>query len=170
MTHAAQPSTRATFGRRDRVRSRHDFRAIFRDRRVLRGPVFFVYWQRNEVGRSRLGLSVGRRLGNAVRRNRIKRVMREVFRTNRATVPSDVDIVIVPRNSRRAVVHAQVERAFFEAMERLRHDVDRSRRNGATNTTDANHTPSAEGAISSSSARPTASTDIGLTVRKREGG
>jgi ribonuclease P protein component len=46
---------------------------------------------------SRLGVTVGRRVGCAVRRNRIKRVVREVFRRNRELFPSDCDVVLVAR-------------------------------------------------------------------------
>jgi ribonuclease P protein component len=45
----------------------------------------------------RLGVTVGRRVGCAVQRNRIKRVVREVFRKNRALFPNGCDVVLVAR-------------------------------------------------------------------------
>jgi len=52
---------------------------------------------RNSVGYARLGLSVGRKHGNAVARNRLKRLLREAFRLRRAELPHDFDLVCVPR-------------------------------------------------------------------------
>lgn len=47
----------------------------------------------------RIGLTVGRKVGNAVTRNRVKRVLREFFRLHQASIDSPVDIVIVPKRT-----------------------------------------------------------------------
>jgi ribonuclease P protein component len=63
----------------------------------------------------RLGVTVGRRVGGATRRNRVKRVVREVFRRNRELFPPDCDIVLVARPGAErldyATVKSEVERA-----------------------------------------------------------
>jgi ribonuclease P protein component len=51
----------------------------------------------NETGEHRLGLSIGRRLGNAVTRHRLKRRLREAFRLNRHELPGTYDFVVVAR-------------------------------------------------------------------------
>lgn len=76
-------------------------------------------WARpNGRAHSRLGLIVGRRHGGAVRRNRIKRVLREAFRLRRAELPVALDIVCTPR------VGAEIElepimRSLVEVTRRL---------------------------------------------------
>lgn len=45
----------------------------------------------------RLGTAVSKKVGKAVRRNRIKRLIKECFRRNRETIPLDVDLVVVPK-------------------------------------------------------------------------
>jgi ribonuclease P protein component len=50
---------------------------------------------RNQVGRTRLGLAVGRKVGKACVRNRIKRRLREYFRLSRDKMPPETDLVFV---------------------------------------------------------------------------
>ena len=58
-----------------------------------------LYLRDNEMGRVRLGLAVGRKLGNAVVRNRIKRRLRELVRECLATTGAGWDVVIVARQA-----------------------------------------------------------------------
>ncbi len=59
-------------------------------------PHFVVVLSPAKGEKSRLGVTVTRRFGNAVARNRMKRLLREFFRTRRANTPA-YDIVIIPR-------------------------------------------------------------------------
>jgi len=74
------------------------FAAVYARRcRAARGPLV-VFGVRNELGHPRLGLSVGRRVGSAVKRNRLKRMLRESFRLLRHELAraggKNVDLVI----------------------------------------------------------------------------
>jgi ribonuclease P protein component len=54
---------------------------------------------RSESPSTRLGLTVSRKVGSAVRRNRIKRLLREAFRTDRALFPERADVVVIAKES-----------------------------------------------------------------------
>jgi ribonuclease P protein component len=67
----------------------------------------------------RLGISVSRKVGNAVCRNRIKRWLREYFRINRTRIVSGVDLSVVVKPSAAQLDHAALDRQFQEALLRL---------------------------------------------------
>ena len=66
-------------------------------RNAIHAPAIVVFSCPNGLTYARLGVSVGRKHGNAVRRNRIKRVFREAFRQSRHLLPPGRDYVLVPK-------------------------------------------------------------------------
>jgi ribonuclease P protein component len=86
-----------TFPRSHRIGTRTGFARVYDARvRSSRGPLT-VYALPNQLGHPRLGLSVGRRVGNAVRRNRIKRLLRDAFRLHQHELPAGYDFVVTVR-------------------------------------------------------------------------
>jgi len=63
----------------------------------MRSPHFIVYLANNQLGRRRLGITVSRKVGNAVVRNRVKRIVREYFRSARERLPDSRDYVVIAR-------------------------------------------------------------------------
>lgn len=88
---------RQRFSARQRIRHGSDFRRAYgRKVRASEGALL-VYGCENGLEHSRLGLSVSRKVGNAVARNRWKRLTREAFRLSQSELPAGIDLVIVPR-------------------------------------------------------------------------
>lgn len=85
------------FPKQFRLRSRGDFRLVY-DRRCWVGNDWLRAAGRlNELPHPRIGLSVSRKVGNAVLRNRWKRLLREAFRLSREQLPAGLDFIAVPR-------------------------------------------------------------------------
>ena len=60
------------------------------------------------------GFAAGKKLGNAVKRNRLKRIMREAYRKNQAKLAEGFYILLVARKSSVGVKEPEMERAFLE--------------------------------------------------------
>lgn len=104
------------FRPQDRIRKRSEYQAIYDKGRRIPSGSFVLFVMRNELGRPRLGITVTRRIGGAVRRNRAKRLVREIFRRHKAEL-ANVDIVV---NGRAGLPDADYARLEQELLSRLR--------------------------------------------------
>jgi ribonuclease P protein component len=87
----------ARFSKDRRVRRRAEFQRVF-DRSVrTKGRYLTILVAPNDAGTARLGIVASRKLGDSVRRNRAKRLIREVFRRSDFPGRRGVDVVVIPR-------------------------------------------------------------------------
>ena len=77
-----------------RIRKRKDFRIVANERNRFYGQVLVIDFRYSQF--PRLGITAPRSFGNAARRNRFKRLVREAFRLHRSQFPP-VDIVVLPK-------------------------------------------------------------------------
>lgn len=80
-----------------RLSGEKQFASVFARRISAANRLLVVYAAPNGLEYSRLGLSVGKKLGTAVLRNRVKRLLREAFRLESKRLPRGYDLVCVPR-------------------------------------------------------------------------
>jgi ribonuclease P protein component len=86
------------FPKSSRLQRTAEFRRVFDRRRSVANGRMTVCACENELGFTRLGLSVSRKVGGAVVRNRWKRLLREAFRLSRERLPLGIDLVVVPKD------------------------------------------------------------------------
>lgn len=110
-------SGRRTFSRLRRIRRRPEFQAVYESGERVRARLMTVIARNNDGPASRLGIAATRKLGNAVARNRAKRLVREAFR--RADVPAGLDIVVIPRLDILDAEFRTLEAEFRYAVRRL---------------------------------------------------
>jgi ribonuclease P protein component len=87
-----------SFDKSVRLRKRADFLSVASCGRKLYAPDFIIVKADSELAWSRIGITVSRKVGNSVHRNRIKRLIREFFRNNRALFLT-ADYNIIARSS-----------------------------------------------------------------------
>lgn len=110
-----------------RLSGRKAFSRVFGGRHSAGNRFLVVYAMPNELAFSRLGLTVGRRQGNAVRRNRVKRILREAFRLESGSLPAGYDLVCVPRAGVDLTLEA-ARRSLISVAERAVARVEASRK------------------------------------------
>ena len=85
------------FAAKDRLRFGPQFREISRQGARIQTRNFNLLAKRNNLEKSRLGVTVGKKVGKAVVRNRIKRLAREFFRLHRDGFPEPIDLVVIAK-------------------------------------------------------------------------
>jgi ribonuclease P protein component len=85
--------------RAEHLRLPSEFRMVYERRRSVSDSWLIVYACENNLPYLRLGLSVSRKVGQATRRNRLRRLYREAFRLSRHLLPVGFDLVLIPRSS-----------------------------------------------------------------------
>ena len=114
----AMPSQR--FAKVQRVRRREEFQRVFDSGYKISSRYFTLLIAPGSTARLRLGIVASRKLGDAVRRNRAKRLIREVFRRLDPEPSTAIDLVVVPRRELFDAPFADLDRDFRAAWRRGR--------------------------------------------------
>jgi len=106
-----------SFTKEERLRKSREFILTRNEGRRFKTKSFILYVRHNGLEVTRLGLSVSSKVGGAVRRNRIKRLLREVFRQNKSLFPPSADVMIIAKRGMTLNCFDEVEgelRRLFE--------------------------------------------------------
>ena len=106
------------FPRERRIKQGRDFRRIKTEGKRLASGCLVANWAASEQAESRLGVVTSRAVGNAVRRNRARRLLREAFRVHQLDLSRPVDMVLVARPSIVGKEFQEVERDLLAALRR----------------------------------------------------
>jgi ribonuclease P protein component len=84
--------------RKYRIKKNEDFQTVFRQGKSIANRQFVIYMlQKPEEREFRIGLSVSKKIGNAVTRNRVKRLIRQVFSEEKHRIASGKEFIIIAR-------------------------------------------------------------------------
>jgi ribonuclease P protein component len=102
----------------ERLRHPHEFQHVFRHGTKLVTSTFILHILPTSASCSRLGMAVSKRVGNAVVRNRVKRLIRELFRQHKAIFQPTCDVVFVARHYAAEASLEELTRQFLSLLRR----------------------------------------------------
>jgi len=103
---------RNLFGRKDKLKKKSEIDQILKKGRKFDCLTFKILYARNNEKNDRLGILVSKKIGNAVIRNKTKRIFREIFRKIRNKYPPFFDVLIQPRPGIDLKSNEEVEKCF----------------------------------------------------------
>lgn len=108
--------------RDNRLRASSDFQRVRNVGKSVANPSFVLVWAPNPEGRLRFGIAVGKKIGGAVTRNKIKRRVREHLRqqVRAAALKRGVDVLIIARAAARDADYQTVTQALDDLLGRAR--------------------------------------------------
>ena len=101
------------------LKQNHEFRRLYHKGKSAVSPYFAIYCRRTGRPESRLGITTGVKLGHAVKRNFVRRRIRELYRTNESKFIPGYDIVVVARTRAIFGRYSELERSFLQLMKKL---------------------------------------------------
>ena len=106
------------FPRDERLLKRRDFLRISGQGNKLHTSSFIILWMESPVSAVRIGITVSGKVGNAVTRNRLKRLIREFYRNNKSLF-GPADYTIIARQSAARLGFGEICRELDRALRRL---------------------------------------------------
>jgi len=88
-------SKRFNFGREHRLTDRKDINRLSKSGRTIKSESFRLKFAKNDFGISRICFSISKKIATSPQRNRIKRMFREIFRTNKKKIPEGFDYLFI---------------------------------------------------------------------------
>ena len=106
--------------KRFRVKKEKDFSAIFKKGESSANRKFVIYRLENNEQHFRVGLSVSKKLGNAVTRNQIKRRIRHILIEHKNQLVENVDFVVIARKGVEILDYAEMEKNLLHVLKLLK--------------------------------------------------
>ncbi|MBI4482492.1 MAG: ribonuclease P protein component [Acidobacteria bacterium] len=107
------------FPKAERLRRRSEFERVYARGRKVVAPHLVLFALENSLLHSRLGITVTRKVGSAVERNRFKRRLREIFRRNKGAIPGRFDLVVNARAHIGPADYQRLQAEFLSCLEQL---------------------------------------------------
>ena len=101
------------------LKENHLFRRLYAKGKNAAAPTLAVYVRPNHHRKSRLGITVGTKVGKAVRRNRVRRRIREAYRIHEDRMLPGYDSVVVARVRAAYASYAEIERDLLRLLDKL---------------------------------------------------
>ncbi|NMO94182.1 ribonuclease P protein component [Paenibacillus lemnae] len=100
-----------------RLRNRADFSRVYRHGKSFANHQFVVYWfRKKEVEQFRAGVSVSKKVGNAVVRNRMRRLVKEIVRHHQDEIIEHIDLIFIVRKGALNKTYQELEKSVLHVL------------------------------------------------------
>ncbi|WP_106769582.1 ribonuclease P protein component [Paenibacillus faecalis] len=100
-----------------RLRNRADFSRVYRHGKSFANHQFVVYWSyKKDIEQFRVGISVSKKIGNAVVRNRLRRQVKEIVRSHQHEIAKHMDIIFIVRKGALGKSYQELERSVLHVL------------------------------------------------------
>lgn len=80
-----------------KIKENKDFVTLYKRGKFVAGKAVTIYYRKNRFGKTRMGITTGKKVGNAVTRSRCRRIIRAAYYANEEAFPKGYDYIIVAR-------------------------------------------------------------------------
>lgn len=102
-----------------RLAKREDFNKVYRNRKSLANHQFVLYYMKQPaVSKFRLGISVSKKIGNAVVRNRLRRVVKEIIRHHESLITTNIDFILIARKPVAKMEYKDIEKSIIHLLKK----------------------------------------------------
>ena len=101
------------------IKMNYEFRRVYSKGKSAATPRMVLYVRKNGRGENRLGVTVGKKIGKAVVRNRVKRRFREIYRLNEKDIRTGCDLIMAARVMSARAEYSELNRDFLRLAGRL---------------------------------------------------
>ena len=103
-----------------------DFRRLYNRGKAVTNPALVMYYMKNRAGICRIGITTGKKIGNAVNRNKHKRKIRAIIDNYKKLYVNNRDYIIILRGSAKDKDYQELNNDFLTLMDNIRKDIQRN--------------------------------------------
>ena len=103
-----------------KINKNYDFRIVYSRGKAVSNKLFVLYTYKNKklIDTNRLGISVSKKVGKSVVRNRVRRIVYEIYRLNLHSLKTGYDIIFIAKSKSKDEVYTEIERSIINLLKK----------------------------------------------------